>query len=265
MSWQREAFREHYRRTLGTAGSSNSYVSYLNLVDQRTGGLNEGLAREGLAGMSGRLSAMPDQTFSGGRTRANCQSALNAYAGFIGAQHSVKRPVKPRRRKTASALAAPDPLSPEAASQLLQEVKALGAKYRHLTGRPLGVVGEVAELEAAEKLGLELMPARCPDYDAIKASDGRRIQVKGRALDPADRYRGRCPAIKAGAGAFDSVVLVLLDRSTLEPLEMLQAEEHKVIDRLEAPGSRARNERRSLAITQFKSIAEPVWPARDAA
>jgi hypothetical protein len=36
----------------------------------------------------------------------------------------------------------------------------------------LGVTGEVAELEAAEKLGLTLSDVRTPYYDATRASAG---------------------------------------------------------------------------------------------
>jgi hypothetical protein len=42
----------------------------------------------------------------------------------------------------------------EALKVLLREAKALAARYYTLTRKPLGVTGEVAELEADEKLGL---------------------------------------------------------------------------------------------------------------
>jgi hypothetical protein len=38
-----------------------------------------------------------------------------------------------------------------AVAKLLHEAKILAARYYALTGKPLGVTGEVAELEAAEK------------------------------------------------------------------------------------------------------------------
>jgi hypothetical protein len=40
--------------------------------------------------------------------------------------------------------------------RLLSDVKAMACEYYKLTGKPLGVTGEAAELEAAEKLGLPL-------------------------------------------------------------------------------------------------------------
>lgn len=41
---------------------------------------------------------------------------------------------------------------------ILSEAKKLAQEYRALTGKPLGVTGEVAEYEAARILGLELTP-----------------------------------------------------------------------------------------------------------
>ncbi len=148
---------------------------------------------------------------------------------------------------------------------LLREAKRLAVEYYKLTGKPLGVTGEVAEYEAAEKLGLTLADARTPLFDAFREIDGRReyFQIKGRAVSPAMRYRGRVPKIKY-EGDFDAVLLVLLDRSTFEAIEIWRAERADVMDRLTAPGSRARNERGQMGINQFKSIAgpHPIWPSQ---
>ena len=140
------------------------------------------------------------------------------------------------------------------------EAKALAARSYQLTGKPLGITGEIAELEAAELLSLSLADARQAGYDAMRLRDGtqERIQIKGRAVDPNDRYRGRCPSIKCG-DQFDYVVTVLLDRLTLEPLEIWEASEASVQARLSAPGSKSRNERNSMGLSQFKSIATKIW------
>ncbi|MBX3592907.1 hypothetical protein [Sphingomonas sp.] len=144
--------------------------------------------------------------------------------------------------------------------QLIREAQALAARYYRATGKPLGVTGEVAELEAAEKLGLNLVPPRTAGHDAIQLRDGvrLRVQVKGRAVDPRDRYRGPCPSIKCG-DRFDIVLLVLLDRETMEALEIWEATEGAVAARL-AGLSEAKQKRSALAITQFRSIATRVWP-----
>ena len=43
---------------------------------------------------------------------------------------------------------------------ILREAKVLARQYYHLTGKPLGITGEVAEYEAARILGIELTLAR---------------------------------------------------------------------------------------------------------
>jgi hypothetical protein len=145
---------------------------------------------------------------------------------------------------------------------LLRQAKRLAVEYYTLTGRPLGVTGEVAEYEAAEKLGLTLVGARTPLFDAFREIDGRKesFQIKGRAVSPTARYRGRVPKIKFD-GHFDAVLLVLLDKLTFDAIEIWRAERDDVIARLTAPGSRARNERGQMGISQFKSIAgpRPIW------
>ncbi|EAQ35973.1 hypothetical protein NB311A_01335 [Nitrobacter sp. Nb-311A] len=143
---------------------------------------------------------------------------------------------------------------------LLKEAKRIAREYYHLTKKPLGVTGEVAEYEAAEKLGLTLEMARTPAFDAFRDVGGcrERYQIKGRTVSSNDRRRGRVPKIVDGQ--FDAVLLVLPDKATLETLEIWQADRPRIIERLDTPGSRARNERRSMAISQFVSIAEKVWP-----
>src|SRR5271166_5200400 len=48
---------------------------------------------------------------------------------------------------------------------ILAKVKPLAAEYYRLTGKPLGVTGEVAEYVAAQLLGLQLAPPRTKGYD----------------------------------------------------------------------------------------------------
>ena len=43
---------------------------------------------------------------------------------------------------------------------LLGEAKRIAKEYQELTGKPLGITGEIAEYEAARLLGLELAEAR---------------------------------------------------------------------------------------------------------
>jgi uncharacterized protein DUF6998 len=141
--------------------------------------------------------------------------------------------------------------------EILAKAKKLAQEYRVLTGKPLGVTGEVAEYEAARLLSIDLTPARHAGYDAIRKGDGRRFQIKGRCLLPGCKPGQRLGSIDIKKD-FDSVLLVLLDEN-FETIEIYEAERKPVIDALTAPGSKARNERGQLALSKFKQIGTRVW------
>lgn len=145
--------------------------------------------------------------------------------------------------------------------EILTTIKPLAAEYYRLTGKPLGVTGEVAEAVAAEVLGLELAPPRTAGYDAIRrtAEGGKeRIQIKGRAFG-ADAKPGRRLGQIKQAAACDTVLLVLLDNATLDLREIWEAPYMVVAERLALPGSKAR-ERGALGVREFKRFAVKVWP-----
>jgi len=96
--------------------------------------------------------------------------------------------------------------------EILAAVKPLAAEYYRLTGKPLGVTGEVAEYVAAEILGLKLVAARTVGYDALRGTE--RIQIKGRAYGMNAKPGQRISRIKLDAPC-DTVLLVLLDNATL--------------------------------------------------
>jgi len=146
--------------------------------------------------------------------------------------------------------------------EILATVKPLAAEYYRLTGKPLGVTGELAEYIAAELLGLTPVEARTAGHDAIrKTPDGPlRVQIKGRAYD-GTKPGQRLGKIKLDA-ACDSVILVLLNNMTLEPREIWEAPYVAVTARLQVEGSKARNERGALSVREFKRLAgaQQVWP-----
>src|ERR1700751_3101614 len=98
--------------------------------------------------------------------------------------------------------------------EILREAKKLAQEYRTLTGRPLGITGEVAEYEAARLLGVELTPARQAGYDAIEHREGagRRLQIKGRCLLPGCKPGQRLGSIDVKKD-WDAVLMVLLDEN----------------------------------------------------
>lgn len=144
--------------------------------------------------------------------------------------------------------------------RLLAEVKRLAKEYRALTGRPLGVTGEVAEYEAARLLGLELCEARQAGYDAVRRSGDKteRIQIKGRCVLPDSRPGQRVGSIKLDK-PWDIAVLVILN-ADMEAVAIYEASRASVEEALKKPGSRSRNERGALAVSKFKSIGRRVWP-----
>ena len=146
----------------------------------------------------------------------------------------------------------------EEIGKVIRAAKKAAKRYYQLTGRPLGITGEVAEYEAAQKLELDLAKVRQAGYDATR-KDGSKVQIKGRRIlsdsNPGQRV-GRINLDKE----WDVVVLVLLDED-FEPIEIYEAQRPKITAALQAPGSKSRNERGALSVSKFKSIAgKPVWP-----
>ncbi|MYF06734.1 MAG: hypothetical protein F4233_02405 [Rhodospirillaceae bacterium] len=144
------------------------------------------------------------------------------------------------------------------AGEILARAKQAAIDYYRLTGKPLGVTGEVGEYEAARLLGLVLADARAPGYDATDEF-GHRYQIKARAIPTSGRRKGqRLGSIKVDQ-EWDTVLLVLMDES-FQTLGIWKAERNAVIKALNAPGSKARNERGSLSVSKFKRIGKQIWP-----
>lgn len=143
--------------------------------------------------------------------------------------------------------------------EILREAKKLAQEYHSLTGKPLGITGEVAEYEAARILGIELTPARQTGYDAIERNNGsiRRLQVKGRCLLSNCKPGQRLGSIDIKK-EWDAVLMVLLDEN-FDATEIHEAPRAAVIAALTAPGSKARNERGALSLTKFKAIGKLRW------
>ncbi len=143
---------------------------------------------------------------------------------------------------------------------ILGEAKRLAREYYALTSKPLGITGEVAEYEAANILHLDLTPARNSGYDAIESVDHnsiRRLQIKGRCVLPNCKPSQRVGAIDIEKD-WDAVLLVLLDEN-FDATQIWEAERAAVVTALEAPGSKARNERGQLGVNKFKAVGKLRW------
>lgn len=102
--------------------------------------------------------------------------------------------------------------------------------------------------------------ARQAGYDAIRktARGPQLLQIKGRCILPGSKPSQRVGGIKLDK-EWDVVLLVLLD-DRFDAIAMYEADRPVVEAALLAPGSKARNERGALAVSQFKSIGRSVWP-----
>lgn len=93
--------------------------------------------------------------------------------------------------------------------EILGAAKKLAQRDRTLTGKPLGIAGEVAEVEAARLLGVELVEARQADYDATRLENGEthRLTIKGRCVLPGASKSQQLGGIDIEK-KFDGVLLV---------------------------------------------------------
>ena len=144
--------------------------------------------------------------------------------------------------------------------EVLGKAKSLAQRYRTLTGKPLGITGEVAEFEAARLLKLKLTEARQVGYDAIRMEKGvpHRLEIKGRCLLPRAKQGQRMSRIDIRQ-EFDGVLLVLMDEY-YNATAIYEADRKPVIAALKAPGSKSRNERGALSVNKFKAIGRLDWP-----
>jgi len=144
--------------------------------------------------------------------------------------------------------------APDRVVEILGQVKTLAREYYELTGKPLGVTGEVGEFEAARLLGIQLCGARQSGHDALRPSaDGQcQISIKSVRFPPSREASWRIGTIDLEA-AWDVVLMVLLDLD-FEPREIWEADRAALTELL---GSRARTD---PDVKEFKKIGRCVWP-----
>ena len=146
--------------------------------------------------------------------------------------------------------------------KILTEAKRLSRRYKDLSGKPLGITGEVAEFEAARRLGLELADARSPGYDAKKkqADSEVLIQIKGRSYPCSARESGQRIGKMDFKKKWDAVVLVLMDED-FEVREILQASRKQIEAYLKSlpvsgDGKQTHTQKGALTVPMFRSIAK---------
>lgn len=150
--------------------------------------------------------------------------------------------------------------TPDRLFDLLGAAKAIAKEYYVLTGRPLGITGEIAEYEAARILGIRLADVRQVGYDATRTrADGgiERLQIKGRCFARGFESGQRLGSIQLDR-EWDAVIMVVLDPD-FEAREICEAPRSAIETALSAPGSVARNERGALPVAKFRSIGKLIW------
>ena len=141
--------------------------------------------------------------------------------------------------------------------KVLEEAKLLAIKYKKLTGKPLGITGEIGEFTAAKILHLKLSPVRQVGFDAIDENQ-LKIQIKSRCL--MNGKGGNLGRISS-KHKWDKVILVILD-SNYEPVFLYEANRKDIIGALNKPGSKSRNERGQLSINKFRMVGKEIWNSK---
>jgi len=148
----------------------------------------------------------------------------------------------------------------EQIGSLLERAREIAIAYYKLTGKPLGITGEIGEYEAARLLGCRLTIAREAGYDAVDAA-GRRLQIKARSIPRAKRLNGQRLGSIDCKKPWDAVLLVLMDEE-FQATAIYEAQRPAIEGALAPPGSRARNERGAFAVSNFIAIGKRVCPAQ---
>ena len=148
------------------------------------------------------------------------------------------------------------PTPNEVVTQLLAEAKRIAQQYYNLTGRPLGITGEIGEFEACRLLSLSPSIVRQEGYDAKEGE--RRLQIKTRRLLKTSK-----PYQSIGAINFkyewDGVLLVILD-DDFGATEIWEADRGAIAVLLATPGH-AGYRRGQMMTHEFKKIGRQRWPS----
>ncbi|HEX3358635.1 MAG TPA: hypothetical protein VHS31_16790 [Tepidisphaeraceae bacterium] len=143
---------------------------------------------------------------------------------------------------------------------LLCQIKKLAADYYRLTGRPLGVTGEIAEYEAIRLLHLTPAIVRQAGYDAIRHDNGSetKVQIKGRCLHCSPKKSGpRLGEINL-LKEWDVVMFVALDME-LEATAIYEVGREtltKLINPIEDDPNSAKSK---IPVRKFVQNANQIW------
>jgi hypothetical protein len=147
------------------------------------------------------------------------------------------------------------PTPNEEVTQLLGEAKLFAHRYYNLTGRPLGITGEIGEFEACRLLSLSPSIVRQEGYDAKEGE--RRLQIKTRRLRKTSKPHQFIGAITFKQG-WEGVLMVILG-DDFEATEIWEADRDAIAVLLATPGH-AGYRRGQMMTHEFKKIGRQRWP-----
>lgn len=145
-----------------------------------------------------------------------------------------------------------------AVDKLISEARRLAAEYRRTTGKSLGISGEIAKHDACRLLDLELCEEQ-EGFDAMGLGerDGKRIQIKGRAIFNEAKGGQRIGKLKIDQ-EWDSIVLVLMDED-FEPYEIYEVDREEIMEDINKAGQSKRAKRGVMSVARFKNVGRLAW------
>ncbi len=147
-------------------------------------------------------------------------------------------------------------MSVYAVDKLMAQTRKLAADFRQMTGLPLPVTAEIANLDAARLLDLEIIQPPPGGYDAVGLSgerEGLRFQIKGRAIFDEKKGGQRLGQFKLEQ-SWDAV---LLDEQ-YEPFENYEAGREVIREAMGEKSESMRSKRGAISIARFRHIASLV-------
>lgn len=142
-------------------------------------------------------------------------------------------------------------------NKLFPKIKKLAKKYYELTGKPLGITGEVAEYEVVRLLHLDICYPRQEGYNAVD-HNGKKVQITGRVIQPGSKKSQRVPTIKQNK-EWDYVLLVLLNEK-YKTTVIYKANRKPILKAINNSNSKAVHEGGQLSISKFKKLAIQIYP-----
>jgi hypothetical protein len=148
--------------------------------------------------------------------------------------------------------------------KLMLEARKLAANYRQVTGKSLGISGEIAKFDVARLMDLELCSQpHTGGYDAIGNGirEGKTVQIKGRAIFNELKSGQRIGQIKLDQ-EWDIIMLLIMDEN-YAPMEIYETYRDTISKECGSDTKSRRKKRGAMSVAKFKAIGQLVWTQQD--